>query len=493
MAHQTLKLITHALFAGVFIMMSLHGDTAFAGTVRNAAVAGKFYPSDVSSLRKELSSYLSVNVSLPEPPRLLICPHAGYVFSGPVAGMGYAAISENISRVIIIGPSHYEYIHGFTVTDAEYYETPLGKVKIDESIVARMMSSPLAHISQDAEEPEHCLEVQLPFLQMKLKDFTFVPVLTGKIEYEKLAELIYPMIDKNTLVIASSDLSHYHPQEEARDRDNRSVETILAGKMNGFIEACGETPIRVIMSLAKKMNCTPVKLDARTSWETAPEYGEKTRVVGYASIAYVSRQEKKETVDKNQSVEKKEGESFTHEEKKFLLKIARGSLDASVRKKHYEEPSKIPPLLREKRGCFVTLTVNEALRGCIGYIEPVMPLYKAVIENAQNAALNDPRFNPVIVDELVDINIEISVLTVPQPLEYADPDDLLDKLRPEIDGVILLKGGYQATFLPQVWEKLPDKIQFLQNLSIKAGLPNDGWKTASYKIYQALHFEEGEK
>ena len=150
----------------------------------------------------------------------------------------------------------------------------------------------------------------------------------------------------------------------------------------------------------------------------------------------------------------------------------------------------VPDALKENRGGFVTLTINNSLRGCIGYIEPIMPLYKAVIENARNAALSDPRFDPVTASELDKICVEVSVLTVPVPLAYNDPDDLLEKLRPNIDGVILSYHGTQSTFLPQVWEQLPDKIQFLQHLSMKAGLAADSWKKASYKVYQAEHFKE---
>ena len=174
----------------------------------------------------------------------------------------------------------------------------------------------------------------------------------------------------------------------------------------------------------------------------------------------------------------------------LLLQLARQSLETSVRGTSFEGPGAIPAEVKENSGCFVTLTVGGTLRGCIGYIEPIKPLYQAVIENAANAALHDPRFQRVTTAELGKIKIEISVLTKPVSLAYNDADDLLKKLVPKRDGVILRKGGHQSTYLPQVWEDLPDKVTFLEQLSIKGGMPRDGWKTAEIKTYRALHFEE---
>lgn len=176
--------------------------------------------------------------------------------------------------------------------------------------------------------------------------------------------------------------------------------------------------------------------------------------------------------------------------KTFLLKLARDNVDASVKGLPPVVPNDPPPLTTEQRGCFVTLTKRGSLRGCIGYIEPIMPLYKAVIENAKNAALEDPRFTPVAPHELSEIKIEVSVLTKPELIEYKDSADLLGKIVAGEDGIILTQGYHQSTYLPQVWEQLPNKVQFLQNLSVKGGMPPDGWKTANVKRYRALHFQE---
>jgi AmmeMemoRadiSam system protein A len=176
--------------------------------------------------------------------------------------------------------------------------------------------------------------------------------------------------------------------------------------------------------------------------------------------------------------------------KAYLLTLARQSLEACVMGKPTPKPENPPESVKPKQGCFVTLTKAGQLRGCIGYIEGIMPLYEAVIDNAKNAALSDPRFPPVTPDELADITIEISALTPPQPLEFKDPQDLLNQLKPGEDGIILKDGFHQSTYLPQVWEQLPNKLRFLENLSMKAGMAPDGWKTSSVKRYRAIHFQE---
>jgi AmmeMemoRadiSam system protein B/AmmeMemoRadiSam system protein A len=474
-----------SILPGVLIMTSFQQNSfADNGSTRIAAVAGTFYPVQTDSLRKDIAAYLSCGTTTPLNPQLLICPHAGYVFSGPVAGMAYSTISKNMKRVILIGPSHYQHFEGIALTNAEYYQTPLGKVNVDVDFTNRLRKNTMAVTAPEAEIPEHCIEVQIPFLQVQLSTFTIVPILIGKADPEKIAQLLFPLIDDKTLVIASSDLSHYLAQSEARAIDDKSIETILAGNTEGPIDGCGQAPIRVIMSLAKKMNLTPIKMDARTSFETAPQYGSSSRVVGYASFAYIKKNPEIKVIV---PVDQKQ---LTEESKRYLVALARTSLDASVKKTQYLLPKDIPAILHEKRGCFVTLTINGTLRGCIGYIDPIEPLYKAVVENARNAALRDSRFSPVTLSELNQVSIEISVLTLPQDLPYADSTDLLHKLRPNVDGVILQKGPYKSTFLPQVWEQLPDKIQFLQHLAVKAGMQSDHWKCADVKIYQVEYFEE---
>ncbi len=184
------------------------------------------------------------------------------------------------------------------------------------------------------------------------------------------------------------------------------------------------------------------------------------------------------------------------EDKRVLLELARRTLEEVVR--HGREPvveaTDVSERLRQPSGAFVTLEKHGQLRGCIGHIQPREPLYRAVIDNAHSAALRDTRFSPVTPEELSSIEVEVSVLTVPQPLEFSSPEDLLNQLTPHQDGLVLTVGFRRSTFLPQVWEKLPDKVQFLEHLSTKAGLPPSGWRDpqAVVTTYRVLAFQESE-
>lgn len=181
-------------------------------------------------------------------------------------------------------------------------------------------------------------------------------------------------------------------------------------------------------------------------------------------------------------------------DRELLLKLARKTIEKKSKNNIIasEEIDQLSSLLKENRGCFVTLTINNNLRGCIGYILPVAPLYKAVIDNAYNAAFSDPRFAPVSENEVKNLHIEISVLTVPTVLEYNGKEDLLKKLVPFKDGVILKKGFYSSTFLPQVWDQLPKKEDFLGHLCLKAGLSPDEWENGKLEVerYYTEVFEE---
>lgn len=470
-------------FLGVLMMISNSQNVSAEMIVRKAAVAGQFYPANSTELRKEVLSYMTEKKSSQKSPRLMISPHAGYVFSGPVAGKGFATLNIEISRIFLIGPSHHVWFKGISIPEVTHYQTALGMVGLDLEIVEKLRRNSIVCSAKGAHEPEHCLEVQLPFLQVQLKDFKIIPILTGEIDPAQVADLLFPFLDETTLVIASSDLSHYHFQAKARQIDDKTIQNILNGKIDGEIDGCGKTSIRVIMHLADKMKLKPHLLDARTSYETAPQFGSDSRVVGYASIIYLEKSDDYAHLSSGVS-------ELTTEHKSYLLRLARNSLNVAVHKKNVVDTSKIPEVLKDHRGCFVTLTSKGDLRGCIGYIEPIRPLYQAVIENAENAALKDPRFPPVTANELAGIKVEVSVLTKPQPLSFSSPDELLEKLIPGVHGVILRKGSFQSTYLPQVWEQLPDKTKFLEYLSLKAGMPRDGWKTSEVRVYTAEHFSE---
>ena len=267
--------------------MALSHGNSFAGeAVRRPAVAGQFYTDNPAELKKEVEGYLAKGPKNKPHSRMLISPHAGFVFSGPVAGMGYATIDRNITTVIVIGPSHHEWFEGIAISDADFYATPLGNVPLAKDLIGQLRKSPLVHIVPQADAPEHCLEVQLPFLQTVLPSFSIVPIITGQVDPEAVARLLHPYLGAATLVVASSDLSHYKSSKEAKTIDAKTIRTVLSGNPSGFLDACGETAIRIVMRLAQKSGLSPELLDARNSNETAPQYGMENRVVGYASIGY---------------------------------------------------------------------------------------------------------------------------------------------------------------------------------------------------------------
>jgi len=263
--------------------------------IRQPAVSGQFYSDNPEELKQEITSYLSKAKKINANPQILISPHAGFVFSGPVAAMGYANVNKNIKTVIIIGPSHHAYFEGVSIADFDAYMTPLGIVPIEKSIVDKLRKNPIVCSNLNADVPEHSLEVQLPFLQIVLNSFSIVPIVIGKVEPSLVADMLIPFVNEKTLVVASSDFSHYHSNKEARKLDDQSIKTILSGDTKGFLDACGEQPIRIVMHIAKKLSLTPVVLDARTSYDTAPQYGGSNRVVGYVSVAYIKKENSKKT------------------------------------------------------------------------------------------------------------------------------------------------------------------------------------------------------
>jgi hypothetical protein len=471
--------------------------------VREPAVAGLFYPGEERVLAKTVDALLE---SAP-PHRFarlkgLVCPHAGYRYSGQTAAIGYkTVVGREIQTAIVLGPSHYALLEGACIPDAQAYRTPLGLVPISEKAQGLAKTAPFglekpcpvqrpdwwAHAPKPAPERgqdtpetwEHSVEVQVPFLQRVAGNFKILPVLLGDVDPERVAKALAAILDDKTIVVASSDLSHYHPYNAAKDLDNGCVQAICAmstDDMKGQ-EACGKTPILALMHLAKMKGWKAQLLDCRNSGDVT---GDKDRVVGYAAVAFFEPA----------------AENFAAPERKMLLELARRTLTTVAADPASPGPEldakSISPKLAEKRACFVTLTKRGVLRGCIGHILPQEALYQAVIDNARNAALRDPRFSPVRPEEVGEIKIEISVLTEPQPLAFDSPDDLLGKLQPHQDGVLLRIGARTATFLPQVWEQLPNKVEFLEHLSEKAGCQPAAWRgqDTSVSIYHVECFEE---
>jgi len=469
--------------------------------IRAPAVAGLFYPGDPAVLSRTVDGLLA---AAPEHyiPRLkgLVCPHAGYEYSGQAAAIAYKLLEgRDVQTVVVMGPSHYALFQGACIPSADAYKTPLGLVPISEKAKAlasvapfvlepqclvqrpawyRQSPRPAPEVGQDTPETwEHSVEVQVPFLQRALKNFQILPAVIGEADPAQVAKALAPRIDDKTIVVASSDLSHYHTYQDAKRLDDRCVKAICDIDIDAMTrqEACGKLPILTLLHLARLQGWKAQFLDYRNSGDAT---GERDRVVGYTAVAFYAPAT----------------ENLTAAERKFLLDVARATLVRVAAGGDLPEVAEkdVPPKLAEKQACFVTLTKGGELRGCIGHLTAVEPLHRAVAENARNAALRDPRFLPVKPDEVDRIKIEISVLTEPQPLPFSSPADLLSKLHPNEDGVLLHIGPRTATFLPQVWAQLPDKVKFLEHLSQKAGCEPSAWrgKDVSVSIYHVECFEE---
>ena len=438
-----------------------------ATTVRPPAVAGMFYPGDSAGLRDELATCLAV----PEAPapetteagtlKAIIVPHAGYIYSGGTAGHAYARLAPlagRIRRVVLLGPCHRVSVRGLAAPTVQAFATPLGRVPLDRAAIDGLNDLPQVVASDAAHAQEHSLEVQLPFLQTVLGSFELLPLAVGDASAAEVAEVLERLWGgPETLIVISSDLSHFHTYREAQRIDGATAEHILAlDQLTRFDQACGALPINGLLAVARRRGLGIERLAQCNSGDTA---GDKSRVVGYASFALY------------------EPEAVTADPGAALLVRARNAIAARLGQATRAEP--MHPALAQPGATFVTLTQNGALRGCIGSLQAHRPLDQDVRANAVAAAFSDPRFPPLKAEELARTRVEVSLLTAPQPMTFSDEADALRQLRPHVDGVILIAGPGgrlgRSTFLPQVWEQLPEPRRFLAHLKQKAELPADWW------------------
>lgn len=437
---------------------------------RPPAVAGLFYPEDPFELRALVRGCLEAGRGhAPDVPRAIVAPHAGYVYSGPVAGSAYASILPlrgRISRVVLLGPSHRVAFRGLAVPSVDRFRTPLGLMRVDTAACATLVAKGLAVVDDEPHRREHSLEVQLPFLQEVLGDVALVPIVVGFAQAVEVERAIETLWDAETLVVVSSDLSHYHGQRAAERIDARTRDAIerLAPEQLEDESACGRLPIAGLLRLAKRRGLEVTTLDLRTSGDTA---GPRDEVVGYGAFALTPTKR----VETRGTLSDAEGAT--------LLDLARRSVAHAART---GEPlpidlSRLPPALTHLGASFVTLhrQRDEALRGCIGTIEARRPLALDVAENAAAAALRDTRFAPVDPDEVEGLDVSVSILEPTERLAVASEAELLRVLRPRVDGLVLTDGRYRGVFLPAVWEDLPDPQEFVDALRRKAGMPRGHW------------------
>jgi AmmeMemoRadiSam system protein B/AmmeMemoRadiSam system protein A len=454
--------------------------------IRPAAVAGTFYPADAATLRAQVQACLDEaqeqGAGRGAAPKLLIVPHAGYIYSGPVAGHAYARLAPwagRVRRVVLAGPTHRVPVRGLAVPTVESFETPLGRVAIDAEAREAVAGLPQVVLDDRAHAHEHSLEVQLPFLQAVLGGgFTLLPLAVGDAEPGEVAEVIERLWGGDeTLIVISSDLSHYLAYEHARAVDRATVDRIigLATDIDPH-EACGAFALNGALAAARRHGLAPQLLDLRNSGDTA---GDRRRVVGYAALALAPARAATDTA----------AESDDAALGAALLACARNSIASALGLPLEPEPGH--SALHGPGATFVTLRDRHGeLRGCVGCLESAPRLDEEVRRNARAAAFRDPRFPPLGTDEWAGLRISVSLLEPPEPLPPARTfADAARLLRPHVDGVVLEWRGHHATLLPQVWAQVPEPGEFLEALLRKAGLRIDFWaEDVQLRRYGARHF-----
>ncbi len=438
---------------------------------RPAAVAATFYEGDSRALRDNVGHLLAAaggalaNPNEDRNPKVLIAPHAGHAYSGEIAASVYARLinPDRIRRVVLLGPSHRVGFRGIATSTASHYRTPLGVIPL--APVSDLAGLDGVGALDDAHAEEHSLEVHLPFLQVTLGTFELLPLVVGDASPDLVAAVIDRLWgDDATLIVVSTDLSHFHDHATASALDRRTADRIAAfdDTLRGE-DACGARPVNGLLRLARRRELEIEEVDVRNSGDTT---GDRSRVVGYGGWALFER-----------VGDKPSRAPLDRHEQALLLQVARDSIVEPLNgnKRYRVELGRFPASLKALGASFVTLEKQGQLRGCIGSLVAHRELVADVAHNAQSAAFRDPRFPGLTLAEYAQIDLHISVLSAPEPFPVESREALIDALRPGVDGLILSEGGRRATYLPSVWSQLPEPDRFVSELRRKAGLSPDGW------------------
>jgi AmmeMemoRadiSam system protein B/AmmeMemoRadiSam system protein A len=488
-------------FISIFFIMNASSQETIVD--RNPYAAGRFYPADKGSLQKDLAS-LFMESRKPEGKdrvRAIICPHAGYVFSGKTAASAFSAIPRNASykNIFIIGSSHVMSFDGASVYDEGDYVTPLGKAVVNREIAAELKkNSKVFNFPVTAHAKEHSIEVQVPFIQYYFNNTPpIVPIILGTNSsktVKQVAEALKPWFTEDNLFIISSDFSHYPSYKDAVEYDRLTATSIKSGKPSVFLRTldensgkgikglltsmCGWTSGLTLLYLAEGNDNLVFNIVDYSNSGDSP-YGNKDEVVGYNAITLTEKPARPVNMEELR---------FTESEKSLLFRYARNSVLSRLENKPPEpDPDrKLPPVFNEHLGAFVTLKINGMLRGCIGRFASDEPLYKVVKESAVSSAFGDPRFPQLSEEEYPRTEFEITVLGSMKKISD------INEIKLGRHGIYIKKGNKAGTMLPQVAiENHWTLEQFLGYTSRdKAGLGWDGWKNADIYIYEGVVLEE---
>ena len=464
--------------------------------IKNPSVAGQFYTGNAEQLSTQLHEFSQhCRKDRAVESRLVIVPHAGYIYSGQLMSEGIGYLAKNLKTIFIIAPSHHYPLEGMVFSSYEKWRTPLGEIPLDHEIIREVTEKFSIPFFDDAFAPEHAAEVEVPFIQFHyagridknistdatpnetdtqngaievgtFDEIKIVPILTGRGGMKQVTELISCFYDRPEIgFVISSDLCHFLTDSKAKDLDSLTAQMIESGDISHFHydQACGSVGICGSVEFAKQRKFSLIRAGMTNSGETS---GDFDRVVGYGSWFLY---------------EGSCGEYLKKYYSEYILDLVRLTIatrlktNKSVRPDQFES---LPASLQEEGACFVTLEINGKLRGCIGSIEAHAPLITDLVSNAQNAAFGDPRFRQLTIPEYNQTTISISILTPQVPLEFNSEEELLEKVRPFKDGLIIADNYLRAVYLPSVWEQIPDKLEFLRSLKRKAGMsPNHFSKT----------------
>lgn len=534
--NNNLRFVTLILLCNIFL--------CYSAKIFESHRSGLWYPGSKNDLKQLLDS-LDKRASIDYGMQVrgdqivaLISPHAGMQYSGEISAAVYRLLAKKkIKKIIILAPSHFQYFSGIALPEFDIYQTPLGKISVDKLIINKLKQNQIFSFVPSAYYPEHSIEMQLPFIQYYLPAAKIIPLIVGQInndQIDQVAQCLKNLIDKNTIVVVSSDFIHYGPRFDYVPFNNlpnsvsnnmliddlnktiinnivsrvKKLDSDIFGKISqknsqefiSLLDAtkatvCGKVPIAILLKIIELMSASSNNKNKKNNNKEI-----LVRLVGYQT-SYSNLDEKSNIKDNNFVTY--QGIIFTQEsnnlvlnnyEKRSLLSYARQTLENSFNKDIVEEsliePIITPPLLT-RSGVFVTLYSHKnnkkELRGCIGTVISDKPMYKLVSDMSLAAAFKDSRFMPLQKKELKDIDIEISELTAPKGVR-SFKDIVLNK-----HGIILTLGEKSALFLPNVAKDFNwDLPTTLEQLSEKAGLSKDAWKdkNVKFQVFEASLFKE---